>query len=209
MVICDALIIYALREATCRAILDCFFVIQMINSTVCHCQARTGRGIHGLPKVSCGPVMPDPYTPFGGWPARRAGGLRPSSFPLDTPSRTGLPVGRRQVIHPQSRCRMKVNNDFQQPLKALQSWPSWLISWEGHGHPHGMFGGKSLTFSFLTYLFDIKSPQNTKGWVQFAFCLSKSHVREIFLLREGCKTLFWGALQNLLFAEGTLYSSSS
>jgi hypothetical protein len=42
--------------------------------------------------------MPDPYTPcgratpqkalrlFGGWLARRAGGLRPSSSPLDTPS---------------------------------------------------------------------------------------------------------------------------
>jgi hypothetical protein len=26
-------------------------------------QARTGRGIYGLPKVSCGPAMPDPYTP--------------------------------------------------------------------------------------------------------------------------------------------------
>jgi hypothetical protein len=28
-------------------------------------QARTGRGIHGLPKVSCGPTMPDPYMPCG------------------------------------------------------------------------------------------------------------------------------------------------
>jgi hypothetical protein len=28
-------------------------------------QARTGRGIHGLPKVLCGPAMPDPYTPCG------------------------------------------------------------------------------------------------------------------------------------------------
>jgi hypothetical protein len=47
-------------------------------------QARTGRGIQGLPKVSYGPAMPDPYTPcgrvtpqtairpVGGWPARRA-----------------------------------------------------------------------------------------------------------------------------------------
>jgi hypothetical protein len=46
--------------------------------------------------------MPDPYTPsgrappqmalwpFGGWLARRAGGLQPSSSPLDTPRRTGL-----------------------------------------------------------------------------------------------------------------------
>jgi hypothetical protein len=65
-------------------------------------QGRTGRGIHGRTKVSCGPAMPNTYTPcgratpqtalrpFGGWPARRAGGLRPSSSPLDTPSRTGL-----------------------------------------------------------------------------------------------------------------------
>jgi hypothetical protein len=65
-------------------------------------QARTGRGIHRLPKVSPRPAQPDPYTPcgratpqtalrpFGGWPAHRAGGLRLSSSPLDTPSRTGL-----------------------------------------------------------------------------------------------------------------------
>jgi hypothetical protein len=39
-------------------------------------QARTGRGIHGLPKVSPWPAMPNPSTPygqatqpFGGWPA--------------------------------------------------------------------------------------------------------------------------------------------
>jgi hypothetical protein len=28
-------------------------------------QARTGRGIHGLPKVSPWPAMPNPYTPCG------------------------------------------------------------------------------------------------------------------------------------------------
>jgi hypothetical protein len=28
-------------------------------------QARMGRGIHGLPKVSCGPAMPNPYTSCG------------------------------------------------------------------------------------------------------------------------------------------------
>jgi hypothetical protein len=28
-------------------------------------QARTGRGIHGLPKVSPRPAMPNPYTPCG------------------------------------------------------------------------------------------------------------------------------------------------
>jgi hypothetical protein len=65
-------------------------------------QARMARGIHRLPKVSLGPAMPYPSTPFGratpktalqpflGWPACRAGGLRPSSTPLDTPRRTGL-----------------------------------------------------------------------------------------------------------------------
>jgi hypothetical protein len=49
-----------------------------------------------------GPAMPNPYTPcgqatpqtalrlFGGWPTRKAVGLRPSSSPLDTPSRTAL-----------------------------------------------------------------------------------------------------------------------
>jgi hypothetical protein len=68
-------------------------------------QARTGRGIHGLPKVSPGPAMPNPYTPCGrvtpqtalrpfwGWPALRAGGLGLSSPPLDTPSRKGLGRG--------------------------------------------------------------------------------------------------------------------
>jgi hypothetical protein len=28
-------------------------------------QARTERSIHGLPRVSCGPAMPNPYTPCG------------------------------------------------------------------------------------------------------------------------------------------------
>jgi hypothetical protein len=42
-------------------------------------QARTGRGIHGLPKVSCGPALPDPYTPCG----RLGGGrLLPPWIPL-------------------------------------------------------------------------------------------------------------------------------
>jgi hypothetical protein len=50
-------------------------------------QARTGKGIHGLRKVSCGPAMTDPYMPCGratpqtAVRARRAGGLRPSSSP--------------------------------------------------------------------------------------------------------------------------------
>jgi hypothetical protein len=60
------------------------------------------RGGRGLPEVSLGPAMPNTYTPcrwatpetalcpFQGWPAHRAGGLRPSSTPFDTPRRTPL-----------------------------------------------------------------------------------------------------------------------
>lgn len=60
------------------------------------------KGIHGLPKVSTGSTMPDPSLPCGQathdtalrpflrWPAHRAGGLQPSSAPLDTLRRTGL-----------------------------------------------------------------------------------------------------------------------
>jgi hypothetical protein len=95
-------------------------------------QARTGRDIHGLPKVSCGPAMPDPYMPCvratpqtalrpcGGWPARRAGCLRPSSFPLDTPSRTGLGkiegilrphgVGAERISIQEGKLRYKTKN---------------------------------------------------------------------------------------------------
>jgi hypothetical protein len=66
---------------------------------------RMGRGGHGLPKVSHGPAMPNPSTlceratpetalrPFLGWPAHRAGGLRPSSSLLDTPRHTPMKVG--------------------------------------------------------------------------------------------------------------------
>jgi hypothetical protein len=55
-------------------------------------QARTGRGIHGLPKVSPSPAMPKHYMPCGA--GRPAGGGRVVAvfFPLDTPSRTGLPL---------------------------------------------------------------------------------------------------------------------
>jgi hypothetical protein len=64
-----------------------------------------GRGDHGLPKVSPGPTMPYPSMPCGRaspetaisalrlfqlWPACRAGGLRPSPTPLDTPRRAPM-----------------------------------------------------------------------------------------------------------------------
>jgi hypothetical protein len=69
------------------------------------------RGGHGLPKVSPRPTMPDPSMPcrratpettlqlFLGWPANRAGGLRPSSTLLDTPSHTGLVLGLTILSH--------------------------------------------------------------------------------------------------------------
>jgi hypothetical protein len=48
-------------------------------------QARTGRGIHGLPKVSTGPAMPNPYTAV--WEVARPQGGRPVAvfFPLGYP----------------------------------------------------------------------------------------------------------------------------
>jgi hypothetical protein len=63
---------------------------------------RMARGGHALPKVSPRPAMPNPSTPCGwatpettfqpfqGWPASRAGNLRPSSTLLDTPRRTPI-----------------------------------------------------------------------------------------------------------------------
>jgi hypothetical protein len=63
---------------------------------------RMARGGHGLSKVSTSPGMPyssmsygraTPETdlrPFQRWPACRAGGLRPSSTPLDTPCHTPM-----------------------------------------------------------------------------------------------------------------------
>jgi hypothetical protein len=52
------------------------------------------RGIHGFPKVSPGPAMrATPETalqPFLGWSIQRAGDLRLSSTPFDTPCCTRL-----------------------------------------------------------------------------------------------------------------------
>jgi hypothetical protein len=62
------------------------------------------KGGLGRPKVSPGPAMPCPATPYGqdtpetavrqfqGWPACRAPVLRPSSIPLDTPHCTPIMV---------------------------------------------------------------------------------------------------------------------
>jgi hypothetical protein len=67
------------------------------------------RGGHGHPKVSHGPIMTYPSTPCGratpettlrplqGWPARKTGGLLPSSIPLDTQSCTPMHVTEQKT----------------------------------------------------------------------------------------------------------------
>jgi hypothetical protein len=58
---------------------------------------RMARGGHGLPKVSLPlyalqvAIPETALLPFQGWPAHRAGSLRPSCTPLVTPRRTPLP----------------------------------------------------------------------------------------------------------------------
>jgi hypothetical protein len=43
------------------------------------------------PSTPCGLTTPETaLRPFLGWPGHRAGGLRPSSTPLDTPRRTPM-----------------------------------------------------------------------------------------------------------------------
>jgi hypothetical protein len=86
--------------------------------------ARDG---HGLPKVLFRPVMPYLSMPcrwatcetallhFQGWPACKAGGLGPSSNPLDTPLRTPMKSvitwGQPDVIFRISRIRISVRNE--------------------------------------------------------------------------------------------------
>jgi hypothetical protein len=49
------------------------------------------------PWTPCGRATPEPTLwPFQGWPVRRAGGLRPSSTPLDTRIRMTPTVGNRK-----------------------------------------------------------------------------------------------------------------
>jgi hypothetical protein len=72
------------------------------------------RGVHGPPKVSprpapsmpCGRATPEKALGlFLGWPARRAGDLRPSSTLLDTPRCTGRnPTPNLPVVLLNNRC---------------------------------------------------------------------------------------------------------
>jgi hypothetical protein len=73
-------------------------------------QARTGRDIHGIPKVSPGPAMPNPYTPCGRatppnclmavWEVAHPQGERPAAvfFPLGYP----YPYGPEGECHSQA-----------------------------------------------------------------------------------------------------------
>jgi hypothetical protein len=79
---------------------------------------RMATGGHGLLKVLPGPAMPHLSTlcgwdtsemglrPFQGWPDHRAGGLRLSSIPLDTPCHTSKMAGVWNVLM-QSRSVIK------------------------------------------------------------------------------------------------------
>jgi hypothetical protein len=52
-----------------------------------------GRPCHAMPYLSmlCRQAIPETaLRSFPGWPARKAGGLQPSSTPLDTPRRTPI-----------------------------------------------------------------------------------------------------------------------
>jgi hypothetical protein len=100
--------------------------------------------------------MPDPYTPcgratpqtalrpFGGWPTRSAGGLRPSSFPLDTPSRTGLPVLPLKFnLTESSVIRRSLRGHDDKPFE----WPTPRV-----GQPQGVFGAFSYYQLVMLFL---------------------------------------------------------
>jgi hypothetical protein len=90
---------------------------------------RMARGGHELPKVSQGLVMPDPSMPCGrataetalwpfqGWPARRVGGLRPSTILLDTPLCTPMGDGQEgdipQHVSQERDFAIGVTTDYQ------------------------------------------------------------------------------------------------
>jgi hypothetical protein len=83
-------------------------------ASVSQVHGRMARGSHGFLKVSHGCAMPYPFMPCGlatretalrpfqGWPAYKAGGIRPSSTSFDTPvtlRRTPLHRSNGAVTH--------------------------------------------------------------------------------------------------------------
>jgi hypothetical protein len=128
------------------------------------------RGSHGLPIVSPGPAMPDPFMPCGwatpemalwtfqGWPACRAVGLQPSSILLDTPRRTSM------LSSSSSSSISFIDSRFHYAIQTQAR-----ISWGIHGLPevslgpampylstpcrrpscNGKAGGMRLSYTFL------------------------------------------------------------
>jgi hypothetical protein len=90
-------------------------LMKLINGVDRH--GRMARGGHGLPKVSPGPAQPDPYMPCG-WPAYRAGGLRLSSTPLDTPRCTPMLINGVFLQHKNS---ISVAGE-KVMMKGLRNW---------------------------------------------------------------------------------------
>jgi hypothetical protein len=103
---------------------------------------RMARGGYGLPKVSPEPAMPNPSTPcrqatpetalqpFQGRYACRAGGLRPSSTPLDTPRRTPTgreKKGREKGERNEEEKGRKETRRIKGSRKRLRGW-----GWESH-----------------------------------------------------------------------------
>jgi hypothetical protein len=116
------------------------------------------RGGHGLYKVSSGPAMPYSSSPVGkspetakrsfqGWPARRVGGLSPSSTLFDTPRCTPM-------IPFLSNCT--VGNQWPSDDLVMTSFPVEIMSMTGHvtvlsSRDHlSMYRGK-LWFGIKTY----------------------------------------------------------
>jgi hypothetical protein len=128
-------------------------------------QVLMARGIHELLKVSPRPTMPNPSTPYGRttpktaiwpfwrWPARRAGGLKPSSTPLDTPYRMGLLPNK--LIS--SLIPLPINQYFClrrsfpiNKLKICQTF--WLMGLKLFvGHEKGIVFVFLSSFFFMTY----------------------------------------------------------
>jgi hypothetical protein len=87
-------------------------------------QARTGRGIHGLPKVSCGPAMPNPYTLIGWQPTA-------VFFPLGYPFPYGPVADAHVWTRPQPSLPLSVDTLYLQVYfclhKEIWSGPSRIL----------------------------------------------------------------------------------
>jgi hypothetical protein len=127
-------------------------------------QDRMASGIHGLPKVLPGLAMSDPsmfcgwatpntaLRPFLKWPGHRAGGLHPSSTPLDTPRCTGLDetvcnvtIFERKIL----TLRIRIHRHFRARRPAL-GWP--VLGRSPWVHVESQFFRKIVTFETIVNL---------------------------------------------------------